>query len=337
MKSPEIPLKPSVCPALFECAGARVQQILLRDGFEAVVKRGWRKDTLRVGLPRLQVLTAEEFREGTGEVAIKVWGRFLEERLWPAVYAHADELPSPDPVDPFEMLPEMLAKASEDCRHELLRLALAENPGLEPRIPEPPERSAAEELLGKAFPGLKARLAEMWRFEIAGWWNERYQYATAARKRLAQLEDEGGETWERAQLTEELEGAEAALPFYRSLVEQDLDDAPASFALGRALLARGDEAGLVHLDRAMEIVPEAAEPAGEHAFRFLIRTGREAEAEHYARSISASSALGLNPVRMRPSTSITGMLRAPVLERSSAATAGSSTLRISKATPLSFR
>ena len=283
MKSPEIPLKPSVCPALFECVEARVQQILLRDDFTAVVKRGWRKDTLSIGLPRLQVLTAEEFRAGTSAVALSVavWGRFLDERFWPAVYARADELPSPDPVNPFEMLPEMLAEVSEQARHEWLRLALVENPGLEPRIPEAPERSAAEELLGKAFPGLKARLAEMWRFEVAAWWNERYEYATAARKRLAELEDEGVETWERAQLTEELEGGEAALPLYRALVEQDLDDAPASFALGRALLAQGDEAGLVHLDRAMELAPEEAEPVREHAFGFLVRTGRGAEAKRY--------------------------------------------------------
>jgi hypothetical protein len=198
------------------------------------------------------------------------------------VYVRAHELPSPDPVNPFEMLPEMLAEVSEQARHEWLRLALVENPGLEPRIPEAPERSAAEELLGKALPGLTARLAEMWRFAVAGWWNERYAYATTARKRLMELESEGIETWERAQLTEEIEGGEAALPLYRGLVEQDLDDAPASFALGRTLLAQGDEAGLVHLDRAMELVPEATEPVCEHAFRFLVRTDRGAEAKRYA-------------------------------------------------------
>lgn len=238
---------------------------------------------------------------GASLVGGEVRSRFLQERFWPAIYARAEELASPDAVDPFETLPgEIAAIDPEDAQawldaglavqttvddtHPCLRERLAALE-VEPRIPAPPATSAAQELLGKALSGLKARLAEIWRFEAAEWWNGRYEYVTAARKRLGELASvddlRPAEAWERAQLTEELEGADAALPLYRDLVEEDLEDASASFALGRLLLARGDETGLVHLDHAMELAPDAIVPCCELACDFLGRRGRPADSVPY--------------------------------------------------------
>jgi Zn-dependent protease with chaperone function len=230
--------------------------------------------------------------------------RFLHERFWPAVYAHAEELPSPDPVNPFATLPAALGEIDPDDARRWLEEGLAEETtvddthpclrerlaalGVEPRMPDAPDPSAAVALLGKAHAGLVARLAEQWRFAAAEWWSGRYEYVTTSRKRLGELTQAAGhgelapdEAWERARLTEEFDGGEQALPLYRELLEGDLEDAAASFALGRLLLARGEESGLVHLDRAMDLDADAIVPACELACRFLAGSGHAADAASY--------------------------------------------------------
>lgn len=241
---------------------------------------------------------------GASLTAGAVRARFLHELFWPEVYAHADELPSPDAVDPFATLPAALAEIDPDDAQRWLEAGLAEettvddtHPCLrerlaalevEPRIPPAPDTSAAVALLGKAHAGLLARLAERWRFAAAEWWSGRYEHVTTSRKRLGELTQASGhgelaphEAWERARLTEEFEGGEAALPLYRDLVEGDLDDAGACFALGRLLLARREDSGLVHLDQAMDLDADAVVPACELACAFLADCGRLADAVPY--------------------------------------------------------
>jgi len=322
-------------PALFVCLDEvrqklgtpRLQQVLLVCDFSAALVR---RNTLVLGLPYLQAVTEQEFRAGIAREFVRGRGwlrrrdelaadrasaqltsaeiagsslvagelrrRFLEERFWPAIYARAEELPSPDPVDPFETLPGALKEICDEDAREWLTPRLQERldalgvGGVEVQVPPPPEVSAAQSLLGKALPGLKARLAEIWRFEAAQWWHERYEYVAAARKRLGELaaaqQRSYAEGWELARLCEELEGGEAALPLYREMMEEDLEDARASFAMGRVLLAGGDETGLVYLDRAMELDAEAVETACRLAQGFLTRAGRESEARAYGERLT---------------------------------------------------
>jgi Zn-dependent protease with chaperone function len=261
-----------------------------------------RRDEVEADRAAAQVTSPEV--AGAALSGSAVYARFLHERFWPAVYARADELPSPDAVNPFEMLPAALGgidpddaqhwleaelgeETSVDDTHPCLRERLAAL-GVEPRLPEAPDSSAAVALLGKAHAGLVARLAEQWRFAAAEWWGGRYEHVTHSRKRLGELARAAGcgelprdEAWERARLAEEFEGGDAALPLYRDLVEDDLGDAAASFALGRLLLARGEDSGLVHLDHAMELDAEAIVPACELACRFLADRERTADAAAY--------------------------------------------------------
>jgi Zn-dependent protease with chaperone function len=245
-------------------------------------------------------------------VGFEVRARFLSERFWPAVHAGADDCPSPE-LNPFADMPKQFGTIAADDARAWVERALAEETtvfdthpclrervealGVEPRIPEADAETAAHAFLGRALPGLSARLAEKWCFDAALWWNERYEHVTAARKRLGELVSRAGaglspdESWELARLSEELEGADAALPLYRDMVEEDLEDARASFALGRLLLARGDETGLVYVDHAIELADDAILPGCELAYGFLIDRGREAEAELYRKKYLARSAL----------------------------------------------
>ncbi len=139
------------------------------------------------------------------------------------------------------------------------------------------------------MPGLSARIGEQWCFDAALWWNERHEHTNAARKRQGELQSRArtgplspDEAWECAQLTEELDGVDSALALYRDLVEEELEDPRPRFALGRLLLARGDDAGIYHLDGAMELDADAVMPACKLAADFLTRRGRDVEARPYA-------------------------------------------------------
>lgn len=261
-----------------------------------------RQDEIEADRASAEVTSAEV--AGASLAGGAVYAHLLHERFWPAIYAQAEELPSPDAVNPFELLPHELASLDPDDAQRWLDLALAEETsvtdthpclrerlaalGVEARIPVAPQTSAAVALLGKAHAGLVARLAEAWRFEAAEWWGGRYEHISAGRKRLGELAAAAAlrplpveQAWERARLTEEIEGGAAALPLYEDLVEEDLEHAAACFALGRLLLARGDDVGLVHLERAMELDADAIVPACEWACEFLARRDRPADAVAY--------------------------------------------------------
>ncbi len=248
------------------------------------------------------VTSPEDVRDAL--MALHVHGRFLQERFWPRVQAGAQHTPSPE-ENPFADLPQLLAEVDEQDARAWMEAALAEETtvsdthpclrdrlaalGMEPALPGSPEVSAGESLLGPALPGLSARIGEQWCFDAALWWNERYEHTESMRKRRGELESAArtglispDEAWECAELSEELDGAAAALPLYRDLVEEDLEDPRPRFALGRLLLASGDESGLVHLDGAAELDDEAVLPASKLAADFLARRGRSAEAKVYA-------------------------------------------------------
>ena len=121
----------------------------------------------------------------------------------------------------------------------------------EPRLPEPPEVSAAEELLGDALGDICAHFDEEWRREVEPSWKERHEWISSRERQLAELneraEAEGldeDEAYERARLCETMVGIEAALPLYTEVAEQYPDHVAAKFSRGRILLELRDEAGL---------------------------------------------------------------------------------------------
>lgn len=150
------------------------------------------------------------------------------------------------------------------------------------------QEPAAYYYLGKTCDELCRQLNREWAEHIKETWKQKYDEKQAARVRLVELWKKSiaeplseDELWEYATKTDLVEGAEAAIPLFRQLLDRSPDHAGANFALGRLLLAQGDRAGLERLERAGSKDPEAFLAASALAEEFLVRTGQEHEAATY--------------------------------------------------------
>lgn len=236
-------------------------------------------------------------------VALNAKGAFLDEAYWPAVLAKADD--QPDPPFPFgEMEPALATGAGDERAGAVVSRMLARKTesgdthpslsdrlaaiGKEARLPEPVAETAARRFLPGALEGLAARLDRAWREEIAGGWRERHSHAQDARKSLAELETMAAagalppdESMRRAALVEEVRGDAAALPLYREIAAADENCAEAHHAVGRILLSAGDERGILHLEKAMELDAGCIIDACDRIHGYLMSRGRERDALAY--------------------------------------------------------
>ncbi len=236
-------------------------------------------------------------------VAVNVQAAFLDAAYWPAVLGQADE--RPDPPFPYrEMGPALASGPPEGAAAGFLARALARRTGSddthpsladrlaaigkEARLPAPAGESAAERFLGPSRPELASRLDATWRGEIGEIWRERHAHACEARKSLGELEAlaaagalPAGDSMRRAALVEEVRGDDAALSLYREIAAADESSAEAQHALGRILLSAGDERGIAHLEKAMELDPGCTTDACDRIHGYLMSRGREKEALVY--------------------------------------------------------
>ncbi|MCI0673933.1 MAG: M48 family metalloprotease, partial [Myxococcaceae bacterium] len=233
-------------------------------------------------------------------VAVWVRGALLDERFWPSVRARAAK--EAEPARPFAEMPAALQGGLEPVlamrwltsslerqtdttdTHPSLRDRLAAL-GEPARLPGPLAQSAAEALLGPALPTLIASLDGEWKDAVVMRWREEHAAAQEKQRRLEELESvaRGAELseeqeWERADLTEDVHGADAAIPLLRELLVRSPAHASANFTLGRLLLAREEASGLEHLEAAMKRSVEAVVPASRIAAAFFARQGRAEEA-----------------------------------------------------------
>jgi hypothetical protein len=79
----------------------------------------------------------------------------------------------------------------------------------------------------------------------------------------------------------ELHGTTVAMPLMREFLDAGQDDASVHFLFGHSLVDQGDEAGLRHLERAMEMDPGTTVAACQVAAHFLEARGRPEEAEAF--------------------------------------------------------
>jgi hypothetical protein len=121
-------------------------------------------------------------------------------------------------------------------------------------------------------------------------WTERHKAVAASRRRLAELAERarGGvlpeaEGWERASLVLDLDGAAAAEPLLREVVERSPNHAGAHWVLGEILLARNDARGVSLIERAVDIDPSARGAGYDAIRRFYERRGEEELAARYER------------------------------------------------------
>lgn len=133
----------------------------------------------------------------------------------------------------------------------------------------------------------------LWREGMTENWRERHKFLAEADKTLATLEEKSKaedltleERWERARLLRGTQGCAAVLPLLKEIVAEDPEYANANYTLGEALLEQGDEAGIRHIELAMEKEVNAIPFGCQLIYEFLTARKRTDEAERYRRCIS---------------------------------------------------
>lgn len=143
-----------------------------------------------------------------------------------------------------------------------------------------PRPAAADELLGERLETLATRFSDTWAQANAQKWRQHHQQLLACRRTLHDWEKapslqvaaepdwprhvkaELGVAAPRAQRLHEvalarteLYGNEAAIDLFKQAIAIDPDDARSHRALGVVLAARGEEAAVAHLERAIKLEP----------------------------------------------------------------------------------
>ncbi len=236
-------------------------------------------------------------------IRTQVFGRHIGEVYWPDVFRRANTEPSP-PTDLFGDLAKSLRRGPTDLQtSKWLREACLEcttrsntHPCLTDRLlslgqattgdtplvlPPPPVENAADYFLGPNLPNLQGQLEKSWREHVEPHWNERYKQAQDALKKLQLLETQSvekpptmEEKWERASLTMDLRGDDAALPLLREILAMDADHPPSNYLLGRILVDRNDVAGVAHLERAIAKEADAVLGGLELLYGYYHRQGQ---------------------------------------------------------------
>ncbi|MGE5743231.1 MAG: M48 family metalloprotease [Gemmatimonadota bacterium] len=193
---------------------------------------------------------------------------------------------SPHETDRTFLAQSLEAETGHLDTHPSLRARLAAL-GEEPALPPPFERSSAQEFLGQALAELEGRINRSWYDWAVDDWRRTHGIAVRQRERLAALAAQEAtaplsveQLWERACLLSHEERFDESFALVESLVAAAPSFAPALSTWGRILLSRGDEAGLQHIDRALELGIDPVEPCSV-ATTFLQSRGRGAEAARY--------------------------------------------------------
>jgi len=243
--------------------------------------------------------------------------RVLNDDFWPSLFKRADAEPQP----PHQLFDSMLRSLSEPIANEKLQPWFAKallrrhayhdtHPALADRLEamgfssvlregditpfdlDADATGSAEYFLSIEPKEFLASQERLLRERVAKPWRERNQFVKEARIKLAELEEKSTaeelsleDKWELARLTAGVESYPAAVPFLRDVLQGVPDHAAANYMLGEALLEAGDEAGIKHIEAAME-KDQTAIPAGcELVYHFLAARERTEEAAKYGQCI----------------------------------------------------
>jgi Zn-dependent protease with chaperone function len=127
-----------------------------------------------------------------------------------------------------------------------------------------------------------------WREDLGERWEEIHKVFKDSKKSLVHLDAKAeirdltiDERLERAKLTAKMHGKIAVIPLLQEIVALEPDHAVANYVLGEGLLEQGDEAGIKHVERAMEKDMDTVIIGCEAIFQFLAGKSRMVEAEKY--------------------------------------------------------
>ncbi|HVF44000.1 MAG TPA: M48 family metalloprotease [Pyrinomonadaceae bacterium] len=253
--------------------------------------------------------------------AVEVKGAYLSEKYWPEILRRADEQREPTPGAFAGMWPVLREGPAAGDARQFLRRSLQAETGYEDTHPALAQRlgalglakdeaeslaeevaaacegveTAAEHYLGGLRGELSRRLDEEWVAKAAPVWRERHERAVKSRRHLAELEEKSktqelneGDALALAELTAELRGVDEAAPLLRKFVERNAGKrtaAPAHSLLGQILLAKEDESGVEHMQKAAAADHEYTPVACQVLYGYLRTHGREEEAEAYRRKL----------------------------------------------------
>lgn len=254
-------------------------------------------------------------REAAAEalVASEVKGKFLSESYWQNVFRAANHTASPpdaafarmfvalqreattDPQTPAWLRRSLLEQTSSSDTHPALADRLtalgyptATDAELRDRLPNvfrPLDETAANHYLGDAAARLTDEMNRRWREQAQSAWRERHEYAGELRRQLDGLEAkrragslDAEEMWARARAITELEGRETAEQALQDVLAVNSEHTAANFLLGQVLLARGDGAGVAHVERAMANDFQLVLPGCEALHGFYTQRGQTDEA-----------------------------------------------------------
>jgi Zn-dependent protease with chaperone function len=148
---------------------------------------------------------------------------------------------------------------------------------------------ASRTLLGTAEARLEQALDGWWRTEHAEAWSHHYQGAERGRRRLKELEERRARTqlsvdeaWERADLLEDFQGEETALPHFQEVLSRLPAHPRANLSVGRILAMRDDAGGLAFLERAAAGDRRLEGPVNEVLLSYWSRQGRREEVKALA-------------------------------------------------------
>ena len=251
-------------------------------------------------------------------VNMRLKGKLLTDDFWPAVYGRADT----DAEPPCESFAEMLQSLRDPIPTEKAQVWFSEtltvrhryddtHPALADRLTAigyaDVRKSATLESFvvanhePRADEHLLARLPEefirqqndLWKEEMVERWRERHKFVAEAQQALAGFEEKARdaeltmeECWERARFLAGKDGIVAAMPLMREVLALVPDHAGANYTLGEALLEQCDEAGVKHIEAAMEKDVHAIPAGCEMIIEFLTRRDRMEEADKYRDCIS---------------------------------------------------
>jgi Zn-dependent protease with chaperone function len=243
---------------------------------------------------------------GSALIRIAILDRLLGECFWPEINRLLETSAEPpsdladrqavrlrveiDPATASSWLDEELRRATDlDDTHPCLsdRLAaLAVTPS-ETAFLETPSETAADHFLGAdRAAALRRNASAEWLRRTADSWSTAHRHQAALRRNYLDLQERASagtlnpdERRFLCDLHQEYGEPDAAVQLATAAVEADPNDIGFRQQLGRALLRRGDEAGLEQFRHVVEVQPALAVEACADAYEWLFARGRKAEAD----------------------------------------------------------
>ncbi|HEX7860924.1 MAG TPA: M48 family metalloprotease, partial [Verrucomicrobiae bacterium] len=234
---------------------------------------------------------------------LQVFHHHLTEKFWPDLWQLAVKNEEP-PSDVFHRVPAFLRERSRadlplllgrslqtvsdhaDTHPCLAERVRALNPRFTPAsllamLTSGSQNSAARDLLGPGESLIRNDVSALWREQVRDNWKLSHSRSVSLDHQLRSLEASvpahataDAETlWDKARVSVDLQGDDAAEPLLRQVLQLDPDHGFANFQLGRILLKRRNPEGEALLERSIGEKDELLQPACDLLYEYFREKG----------------------------------------------------------------